>query len=170
MRVIVRRALVVGLFASAVAGVLALFTNGIGARIGDAWLLAVAGVLLLALFRTTRLLSPARPSQLDEALARMQPGEQAPPELSLERDVALSIANGFHFHVRLRPVLRGIAAYRLRSHYGVELDRESARARELVPARAWEVVDPDRPPPRDRMAAGPDAPAIAAVVDELERL
>jgi hypothetical protein len=170
VRLIVRRAVVVGVLASAVAGVLALFTNGIGARIGDAWLLAVAGVLLLALFRTTRLLSPTAPSQLDDALARMQPQGHPPPELSLERDVALSSANAFHFHVRLRPVLRGIAAHRLRSRYGVELDHEPARARELVPSRAWEVLDPDRPPPRDRMAAGPDVRSIAVVVDDLERL
>jgi len=172
MRVIVRRALVVGVLATAVAGVLALFTNGIGARIGDGYLLAVAGVLLLALFRTTRLSSSRvrAPSQLDEALARMRPREHAPPELALERDVALSVANAFHYHVRLRPVLRGIAAHRLRSRYGVELDREPARARELVPAHAWEVVDPHRPPPRDRLAAGPDVRSIATVVDELERV
>jgi hypothetical protein len=172
MRPIVRRALVVALLASAVAGGLALFTNGIGESIDDGYLLAVAGVLLLALFRTTRLLSTRAwaPSQLDQALARMQPREQAPAELALERDVSLSVANAFHYHVRLRPVLRGIAAHRLRSRYGVELDREPARARELVPAQAWEVVDPDRPPPRDRMAAGPDVRSIAGVVDELERV
>jgi hypothetical protein len=167
---VVRRAVVVAAFVTAVAGAVGLFTHGIGDLVSDAWLLALAGVLLLALFRTARLLAPASPSPLDEALARMRPREPRAPELSVERDVALSGVNSFHFHARLRPVLRTIAAHRLRTRYGVELDREPARARELVPARAWEVVDPDRRPPEDRLAPGPDVRSIAAIVDELERL
>ena len=170
MRRVVRRALVVAAFVTAVAGAVGLFTHGIGDLVTDAWLLALAGVLLLALFRTVRLLAESSPSRLDEALAAMRPREARQPELSLERDILLSNANGFHFHTRLRPVLRSIAAHRLRTRYGVELDTEPARARELVPARAWEVVDPDRRPPQDRLAPGPDARSIAGVVDELERL
>ena len=170
MKTIVRRALGVAAVFTVVAGTLALFTHGIRDLISDAWILALAGVVLLALFRTARLLAPSSPSLLDEALARMRPRERRPPQIAVERDVALSSANAFHFHVRLRPVLRSSAAHRLRSRYGVELDREPARARELVPARAWEIVDPHRLPPADRLAAGPPVGAIAAVVDELERL
>ena len=170
MRQVVRRALVVAAFVTAVAGGVRLFSHGIGSLVADAWLLALASVLMLALFRTARLLAQGAPSPLDEALAAMRPREARQPDLSLERDISLSSANGFHFHSRLRPVLRTIAAHRLRTRYGVELDLEPARARELVPARAWEVVDPDRRPPQDRLAPGPDVRAIAAVVDELERL
>ena len=170
MRRVVRRALVVAAFVTAVAGAVRLFTHGVGALVAEAWLLALAGVLLLALFRTARLLAQSSPSPLDQALARMRPSEPRTPELSLARDVSLSSANGFHFHTRLRPVLRTIAAHRLRTRYGVELDSEPARARELIPARAWEVVDPDRRPPHDRLAPGPDVRSIAAVVDEVERL
>jgi hypothetical protein len=153
---------------SAAAGALALFTDGIRDEIADAWILALTSVVLLALFRTVRLLAPTTPSLLDEALRRMRRRKTEAPQIALERDVALSSANAFHFHVRLRPVLRGIAAYRLRSRYGVDLDREPARAREFVPARAWAVVAPDRPPPEDRLAAGPRVHEIAAVVDDLE--
>jgi hypothetical protein len=170
MRWIVRRALGLGAIVSVVAGVLAAFTHGLRDLVLDLWLLGMAAVLLLALYRSARLLAPAAASPLDAALARMRPREAPLPELALQRDVALSRAIEFHFHIRLRPVLREIAAHRLRSRYGVELDREPGRARELVPARAWEVVDPDRPMPEDRLAPGPTVQELSAVVDELERL
>ena len=170
MRWIIRRALGLAVIVSAIAGALALFTHGLRNLVLDLWLLGIAAVLLLALYRIARLLAPATASPLDAALARMRPREPAVPELALERDVALSRVMEFHFHVRLRPVLREIAAHRLRSRYGVELDREPARARELVPAQAWAVVDPDRAMPEDRLAPGPSVKELSAVVDELERL
>jgi len=170
MRSIVRRAVGPAAIVSGVAGALAMFTHGLRDLVLDLWLLGIAGVLLLALYRIACLLAPPAASPLDAALARMRPRAAGVPELSLERDVALSRAMEFHFHVRLRPVLREIAAHRLRSRYGVELDREPARARELVPARAWQVVDPDRPMPEDRLAPGPSVQDLSAVVDELERL
>ena len=86
------------------------------------------------------------------------------------REVELSTYNAFHFHARLRPLLRDVAAHRLRSRYGVELDAEPARARELVAAEAWEVVNPERPPPADRMASGPTLDELRIVVDELEAI
>jgi hypothetical protein len=167
---IVRRALRLGVLLSVTAGAFAFFTHGSRVVVLDVWLLAMAGVLLLGLFRVARLLAPPAGSPLDEAVSRMRPQAPPVPELALERDVELSRAIGFHFHIRLRPVLREIAAHRLRSQYGVELDREPARARELVPAAAWAVDDPDRPPPEDRLAPGPSVRSLSAVVDELESL
>ncbi len=170
MRLIVRRAVGVALFVSAVAGAVALFTHGRGADVLDGWLLAIGAVLLLALFRVARLRAPRAPSPLDLALERMRAPEPGPTELALERDLTLSRAIGFHFHVRLRPILREIASHRLRANYGVDLDREPARARELVPAGAWAVVDPARRPPDDRLAPGPTVAEISAVVDDLETI
>jgi hypothetical protein len=170
MRSIVRRAVGRAAIVTGVAGALTLFTQGLRDLVTDLWLLGIAGVLLLALYRIARLLAPPAASPLDAALARMRPRTARVPELTLERDVALSRAMEFHFHVRLRPVLREIAAHRLRSRYGIELDHEPARARELVPARAWAVVDPDRPMPDDRLAPGPSVEHMTAVVGELERL
>jgi hypothetical protein len=168
--VIVRRAFGVAFLASVVAGAVALFTHGRGADVLDGWLLAMCAVLLLALFRVARLRAPRTDSPLDQAQARMQAPAPAPPELALQRDISLSRAIGFHFHMRLRPILREIAAHRLRTGYGVDLDREPARARELVPARAWAVVDPGVRPPDDRLAPGPSVADITAVVDDLERI
>jgi hypothetical protein len=170
MRRIVRRAVGLAAVVSGVAAALWIFTHGLHDLVADLWLLGIAAVLLLALYRVTRLLAPPVASPLDAALLRMRPRETRAPELSLERDVALSRAIEFHFHVRLRPVLREIAAHRLRARYGVELDREPGRARELVPVRAWQVVDPDRPPPEDRLAPGPTVEELSAIVGDLESL
>jgi hypothetical protein len=167
---ILRRALGLAAIASAIAGALALFTHGFGAAVLDGWLLAMGAVILLALVRLARLRAPAATSTLDEAAQRMRTPEPVPPELALERDLILSRAIDFHFYVRLRPVLREIAAHRLRTSYGIELDREPGRARDLIPAQAWAVVDPHRPPPNDRLAPGPTLEQLSAVVHELERL
>jgi hypothetical protein len=170
MKAILWRALRLGALVSAAAGATALFSHGLAAVVLDAWLLSIGAVVLHALFRVARLLAPSTPSPLDDAAQRMRPEAPAEPELALEREILLSRASEFHFHVRLRPVLREIAAHRLWSRYGVDLDREPARARELVPAHVWEVVDPNRPPPEDRLGRGPTVPSLSAVVAELERL
>jgi hypothetical protein len=170
VRPILWRALRLGAIVSAAAGAIAIFSHGLRAVVFDAWLLAIGAVVLHALFRVVRLLAPRAPSPLEEAAKRMRPAVPSGPELALEREILLSLANEFHFHIRLRPVLREIAAHRLRSRYGVDLDREAARARELVPARVWEVVDPNRRPPGDRLARGPTVQSLNALVDELERL
>jgi hypothetical protein len=91
-------------------------------------------------------------------------------ESALVRELELSTYNTFHFHARLRPLLRDVAAHRLRSKYGVELDLEPLRARELVGKEAWDVVRPDREPPADRLAAGPTAAELRMIVEELEAI
>jgi hypothetical protein len=121
--------------------------------------------------RVTRERAPAlRASEFDSAIAAMlrKPPESGEP--TLVRDLELSTYNSFHLHVRLRPLFRDIAAHRLQSRYGVDLDNEAGRARELVGAAAWELVRPDRPPPEDRNASGPTLAELAVVVDELESI
>jgi hypothetical protein len=131
----------------------------------------MGGVLLLALVRTTRVKAPAAgPSQLDRARERMETLPSDSSELTLVRELELSRMSAFHLHVRLRPILREIAAHRLRKRYGVELADEPGRARELIGSAAWEIVRPDRRPPRDRLAKGPSFAQLREVVDELEKV
>jgi hypothetical protein len=99
-----------------------------------------------------------------------QPPARRRVELREERDVVLSQLNAFHYHVRVRPVLREYVAHRLRSRYGVDADAAPQRARELVPSRAWDVVRPDRRAPADRLARGPSIDEQRHVLDELETL
>lgn len=167
----VRRALVVGLFVSVGALVALFVSTGIRALVVDAYLVALAAVLMLMLIRTARTLLPERAtSRFDAAHAALRRRRPKPAELAIERDVELGRLNGFHFHIRVRPVLQEVAAYRLHHRYGVELQREPARARELVPTATWDVVRPDRRPPDDRLAPGPSLESLRKIVSELERL
>jgi hypothetical protein len=167
----VRRALIVGSVVTLGALIGLFASTGMRARVLDAYLVALGAVLMLMLIRTLRaLLAERSPSRFDSALATMRSAAPRNRGLTLERDVELSRLNAFHFHMRLRPVLREIAALRLRRRYGVELDREPARARELVPSAAWEMVRPDLPPPQDRLGPGPSFGSLREVVSEIERL
>jgi len=171
MRLIVTRAVKVALLVSVGLGIAAYFTTGLERVFLDAYLVAIGGVLLLALVRTTRAKAPAdRSSPFDLALERM--GRRTPDsgELALVRDLDLSTLSAFHLHIRVRPLLREIAAHRLRARYGVDLDAEPGRARELVGASAWELVRPERPPPEDRLAEGPSVSHLAVVATELEEI
>jgi hypothetical protein len=171
VRYAVRRAFVVGTLIT-IGALLALFaSSGIRARVFDAYFVALGGVLMLMLIRTVRELRVDRArSAFDAARAEMRRKARGTQSIDLERDVELSRVNEFHFYRRLRPVLREIAIVRLRRRYGVELDREPARARELVPSAAWDVVRPDRQPLQDRLAWGPSIASMREVVSELERL
>jgi hypothetical protein len=168
---ITARAVKVGLLASAAAGIAAFATSGGHAIVLDVYLLSIGGVLLLALVRVTRASAPVgRESQLDRALAAMQRTPADSGEPALARDLELSTYNAFHLHTRLRPLLRDVAAHRLRSRFGVELDAEPGRARGLVGAAAWELIRPDRAPPTDRLATGPTLDELRLLVDELEAI
>jgi hypothetical protein len=167
---IVWRAVKVGLVVSTGAGIAALATSGVHALVLDIYFLAMAGVLLLALVRATSALAPtARSSQLEAALKRMRTPQPDSGEPTLARDVELSSVTSMHFHTRLRPVLREIAAHRLQSRYAVDLDAEPARARELLGAAAWDAVRLDRPLPEDRLGPGPSLPELRRIVEEVER-
>lgn len=172
MNWIVRRALKLGLVFSAAIVIAALAFAGLRDALLETYLLCIGGVLLLALVRTTSERGPATGTlDFDRAVADMSrryPSDSG--ELSLVHDVQQSVASTFHLHVRLRPLLREIAAHRLWTRFGVDLDRESERARELVAVDAWELVRPGRPRPSDRLAPGPQASHLTKVVAELERI
>jgi len=171
MNRITSRAVKVGLVISAAAGVAAVASSGGHAILLDVYLLCMGGVLLLALVRVTRAQAPAaRDSRFDAALTAMRRPAAESGEPALVRDLELSTYSAFHLHARLRPVLREVAAHRLRARYGVELDAEPARAHELVGAAAWELVRPDRPPPADRLSTGPTLAELRTVSDELEAI
>jgi hypothetical protein len=96
---------------------------------------------------------------------------ERPPELArVEREVALGVGNSFYEHYRLRPLLREIASQRLESRFAVDLDAARGDARAALPEHAWELLDPERKPPRDRHAAGMEIERLHAIVDALERL
>ena len=115
--------------------------------------------------------------RLPESRPVFEPGLRPPVKTAvwpaqlvrLERVVGWSGSSGYDLHNALRPVLVEIAEARL-ARRGLRLDRDGAEARRLMGPAAWELVRPDRPPPRD-----PDSPGIAArdleaILDALEAL
>ena len=171
MSSIAARAFKVGFALSAAVGLTALAVSGARSILLDVYFLGMGGVLLLALVRTTREGGSTGLSDFDRALeemSRRRPSDSG--VLTLVNEVEQSSASALHLHVRLRPILREIAAHRLWMRFGVDLDREQERARELVGANAWELVRPERLPPSDRLARGPAPADLRVVVEELERL
>jgi hypothetical protein len=79
-----------------------------------------------------------------------------------------SIERTGQFHHRLRPALRQIADERLRAHHGIGIDDPGAADR-LGP-EAWALLGPDRRPPEDRRAPGPDEAAMVRVLAAIEGL
>lgn len=171
MKEIRRRALKLGLIVSLTIGAAAFLSNGLRSVLVDAYLVAIGGVLLLALVRAARAKAPVdRSSEFETTAAKLRLAPSDTGALALAHELDQSIASEFHLHVRLRPLLREIASSRLRLHHGVDLVEDPHRASELVGAQAWELIDERRAPPQDRLAPGPSLAYLRDVIDELERL
>jgi hypothetical protein len=133
--------------------------------------LLVGGLLLLALVRATAGGDPEGPSRFEGALRRPEPSVDRPRDLAkIEREVVLGGSSSFDFHVRVRPHLREIAAHRLASRRGLDLDSGSPEVRALLGPELWELVRPDRQPPHDRFAPGLPLDRLRHAVDTLEEV
>ena len=127
----------------------------------------VLAVLVVA--AAVRVLSETLPP-----LRRAGPGPPAPTEVTgdrerLDRVVSSATTHAGDLHLRLRPILREIAADGLRRR-GVDLDAQPQAAQKLLAPDTWEVVRPDRPRPDDAFARGLTPKRLDAVLDDLEAL
>jgi hypothetical protein len=139
--------------------------------ISDAYVLFLGGVGVLLGVRATRAASPDvhEPSLAAEIEDPLDVPPERPRELErLEREVYLSLGSSFYLHHRMRPVLREIAAHRMLTRHGVDLDGKPEAAAALLGEPAWSWLRPDRPEPRDRWATGPPVDELHAVVDAVE--
>jgi hypothetical protein len=102
---------------------------------------------------------------------RRRPDQPVRPAdlVRLERLVVTGRSTAGDVHQRLRPVLREVAAARLRPH-GVWLDRAPEEARRLLGDELWELVRADRPRPPEPHAPGLSLEQLNSVVTRLERL
>lgn len=124
---------------------------------------------------TARLLpppqDPRRSGFTRAAVSKPTAAAPLPDRLAeLGRLVALAPSSARQFHVRLRPALRDIAAHRLRTSHGIDLDGQPDEARARLGADLYDVVRGDRPVPPDRTRAGPSVAAVARFVERLEEL
>lgn len=140
------------------------------ARVLDGYVLFVGGLLLLGLVRATREAGAGEGSSLYErALRRRELPPARPPELAkLERAVTLGASSSFDLHVRVRPVLRQIAAHRLAARRGAELDSGAPEVRAALGEELWELLRPGREPPDDRFAPGLSVRRLRDAVERLE--
>ncbi|HEX6699404.1 MAG TPA: hypothetical protein VF101_01605 [Gaiellaceae bacterium] len=172
MRGAIARAVLASAAASAILAV-ALVVGGIATeRLLEAYVFVLGaltlGVLVGAVGPPDAL---PRRSAFELALRPRRTSEhRVAPLQRTERAVALGLANSAYLHARLRPLVVRIAADRLLERRGIDLEREPERARACLDPEVWELVRPDREPPRDREAAGLELAQLEAIADALERL
>lgn len=123
----------------------------------------VAAAAVRALIETLPPLRRAAPAQVSAA------GEAGGDRERLDRVVSAATSHAGDLHLRLRPILREIAADGLRRR-GVELDAQPQAAQELLAPETWELVRPDRPRPADAFARGLAPARLDAVLADLEAL
>ena len=113
---------------------------------------------------------PARAGGIDDREAvRVRLDPRPAQFVRLERIVEWSGESGLSAHMRLRPVLVEIAEARL-VRRGVRLDRDVEEARRLLGPAVWDLVRPDRPPPRRRDTPGIPPRRLEEILDALEAL
>lgn len=160
------------LLATAAAVAVSLLVPGRTDLVLHVYLLTLATLALgylVSLLRRAHPVAPASP--FDLGLRVRGRSDLALPELArLEREVTLSTTTAFDLHFRLRPVLRRISARMLGSRRGIDLERSPSAARALLGEELWELVRPDREPPRDRAAPGLELSSLRTMVDALEAL
>jgi hypothetical protein len=134
----------------------------------DAWFLAIGALAVGATLRSTVGRLPVEPPSAIDEPPPVRPDERPADLEELETAVQLGAESDFDLYFRLRPRLRRIAEAKLRAR-GIELDAPDGAAAEALGPAAWELLRPDRPRPQSTSRAR-NLPAIAAVVDALERL
>lgn len=141
-------------------------------RVLDGYVLFVGGLVMLGLVHATRTAAAGDDeSAFERALRPRRRSPLRPRDLEkLEREVVLASGSAFDVHFRLRPLLRQIAAHRLASRRGADLDAGSDETRAALGEELWEILRPDRPPPHNRYGPGLPLGRVRAAVDAIERI
>ena len=137
----------------------------------DVFVLALGTLGLIVLAAEVRRMAPPADESLLVAALDPEPPEERPiAELHrLGRELTMGSTRAFDLHYRLRPVLREIASARLELR-GLVLDSGSRAVRETLGEELWELTDPDREPPDDRLAPGAGLEKLDRTITRLERL
>jgi hypothetical protein len=99
-----------------------------------------------------------------------EPPPERPAQLEmLERALKSSEHSGLESQSRLISTVRQIAASILARRHGVALERDHARARELLGVRVWNVLRDERPGD-ERAASGTSLAELEPVIADLEAI
>lgn len=150
--------------ATAVAGYLLLTEPAWRSVVLRVYIFVVGGLAMLALVAAAGDAVPRRRrSDLELALSEHKERERPLPELErLQREVTLSCAAAYDFHIRLLPQLREIAQARL--------ERTGRVPGPATLGHWWELLRPDREAPAERFGAGISLDELRALVRDLERI
>jgi hypothetical protein len=136
----------------------------------DLYVLALGGIAVIRLVGLTRRRRmPGERSEFDDALKRTgRTAARIAERDKLAREVQLGMQTAFDLHYRLRPTLVEIAHNRLAGR-GISLENER-RAKGVLGGEAWELLRPDREPPRNRNAPGIGTDELGRLVGVLEKI
>ena len=131
----------------------------------------VVGITIAALYlRRSGPVTRSTPERFELELRRTV--EAAPPVpgiRAVEMSVRLSSASRQDYDVRLKPILREIAAWRLQGNRGVDIDAKPEAARRLLGEPLARLIDiAAEPPPFG--APGVPLADLDAGIDQLERI
>jgi hypothetical protein len=145
----------------------------------------LAGLALLVLLARTPQGSPGRAGQATIVLlsrvtgGRFPPGHRRRPAvqpsefpsyLKISSDLGWASVSRWHYDHGTRPLLTRVMQAALADRHHVDLTSDPERARELVGADIWPLLDPSGPFSQDSRAPGVDPRTLALIVDRLERL
>ena len=134
-------------------------------------------LLLTLAVLAVRRLRPLEVEEEDDSPLRLRirrigrPHYTAPPQLEkIERLVVFGKTTAFDAEWRLLPFLRAIAAEQLEARHGVDLDTQPDLARQLLGDRGWDLLNPSRQHPVDRLAPGLSLEGLDAAVTAIEEI
>jgi hypothetical protein len=161
----VRRAILVCLAAFAFAAVLGWLIAG---AVGFVVVAVVEYVYALVAVRLAMPGPGGRRRRRDRLVPLENPG--FPTYRRLETTLPWAQTSGRHYDLAVRPVLQRLLAARLAERYGIDLAHQPERARALVGAELWPLVDPARPASDDSHSPGVPLAVVGRLVQRMEDL
>jgi hypothetical protein len=136
-----------------------------------AWLVALGALAAAALVRGS--LAPYQ--QVHVKPVRLRTRRQVHPERpagleEVERAIDFAVWNPADLKHRLRPLLREVAAHRLRNRRGADIDRQPELARRLLGEVAWDLIQGPPGPEPEPARTGASVVAIRETIQRLEDL
>jgi hypothetical protein len=136
-----------------------------------AWLVALGALAAAAMVRAS--LAPYRQVHVKPVRFRRPRHVTAERPAGLEeveRAIDFALWNAADLNRRLRPMLREVAAHRLLSRRGVDIDRSPRAAQQLLGDVAWELVVAPTKNESEGRPSGTSPSAIRATIERLENL
>jgi hypothetical protein len=131
----------------------------------------VVGIMIAALYlRRSGPVTRSTPERFEDELRRaVEEPPLVPGVRAAEMAVRLSTASGQDFDVRMKPMLRDLAAWRLLGNRGVDIDARPEAAGKLLGEPLARLIDNAAEPPPFG-APGVALTDINAALDQLERI